>query len=289
MKYAAICILLTVMSGFSFLLIDPGESFSAPQSGEQKSSSGIPPNRQRKGEKGDASSTAEKSVLLLFPYQSHLPQTVFATEAILTEFAAAADLRIEVYVEYMDLNRSRTLGYRQQLLNLFAAKYRGKKVDLVMAACEPSLDFWLNHRAGILPDTPVVFYDIVAEALKDRRFPPDVTGVGAVLIYAPALNWMLKSRPSIDEVILVQGKGEADRLFALSPDRLSKGLDRPVKVTDWSPLPLSEIKRRAAVLPESSVILCHLMFEDSTGARFRPIDVVRELSAVSATCFKVYP
>ena len=282
MRSRIIWLLLIVISGFSIPLADCGLSFSASPPDGQTSLSGTSPNRLSGGVKKNSSMPAKKSVLLLFPYQSHLPQTVLATESILDTFNAAVDLKIELYVEYMDLNRTQTLGYKQQLLNLFVAKYRGKKVDLVMATSEPSLDFWLEHRGAILPDTPVVFYDIGAAALKDRQLPPDVTGVRAVVTYTPALNWILKLRPSIHEVILVQGRGEADRIFKASSDRLGENLDRKVTVTDWSYLPFSEIKRQAGALPQNTVIACHLMFEDSTGLKFRPIDVVRELAAASA-------
>ncbi len=67
---------------------------------------------------------------------------------------------LSVYYEYLDLNRFPDPAYQQQMFDLFAAKYRNKQVNLVILTEEAMLNLWLEQRGGILPTTPVVFYDL---------------------------------------------------------------------------------------------------------------------------------
>ena len=224
----------------------------------------------------------KKTVLLLFPYQSNLPYSTLAIQAIQEEFDSATDLTFDLYCEYLDFNRFPGDTYRKQLLSLYATKYGGKSVDLVMVANQTMLDLWLKHRSEILPHTPVVFYDIVTDRLAMYQFPQDVTGVSAIVDYVQSVRWLLRARPSVNQIVLVHGVGEADQSFIQPVDDLKEALHGQVQLTDLSDLPLAEIKRRVAVLPENSVVLYHLMFEDAAAVKYRPIDVLQELTGVSA-------
>jgi PAS domain S-box-containing protein len=225
---------------------------------------------------------ARKAILLLFPYQYDLPYSMLAVQAIREEFGKASDLTLDVYYEYMDLNRFPDDAYRQQLLSLYAAKYRHKPIDLVLVADEVTLNLWLEQRGEISPNAPVVFYDILTTRVVGRQFPQDVTGVSAIVDYTPSVNWVLRARPSVNEIVIVHGVGEADRTYIYAIDEMKAALRGRVRLTDLSDLPLAEIKRRVAALPQSSVVLYHLMFEDAAGVKYRPIDALRELAGVSA-------
>ncbi len=224
----------------------------------------------------------KKTVLLLFPYQPDLPQNMLAVQTIRTEFAQAHDLKLDVYYEHLDLNRFPDAAYQAQLINLLKIKYSQKTIGLVVLANAVALDFWLAQRADILPGTPVIFYDILPKNLTGRQLPPDVTGIASEEDHTQALRWLTGARPAVKEIVLVQGVGPADREFNTPLADLKDDLDNHILLTDWSQLPLPEIKRRAAQLPSSAAIYYQLMFKDAAGAHYRPIDVLRELTSVSA-------
>jgi hypothetical protein len=169
---------------------------------------------------------ARKAVLLLFPYQSDLPYSMLAVQAIREEFGNATDLTLDVYYEYMDLNRFPDDAYRQQLLDLYAAKYRDQPIDLALVADEAALNFWLEHRGEILPDRPAVFYDIMTEHLAGRQFSSDVTGVSSVVNYTRSVSWVLQARPYVDEIVVVHGVGEADHEDIYAVDEMKAALRR---------------------------------------------------------------
>ncbi len=230
----------------------------------------------------EASSRNEKSVLLLFPFQTDLPQTALATESIRKAFKDAEDLVIEVYAEYMDVNRFANVEHTRRLARFYSEKYREKHVDLILVASGAALHFLLRHGDEIWPDIPTLYYDIEEKDVSGLSFPPNVSGISTLVDYEPMLDWVSHALTHVNEIVLVYGVGEADREFATPISRLKEQWNGRINLTDWSHLPLSEIKRRAEKLNRNSAVFYHLMFQDAAGVRYRPIDAVRELAEASA-------
>ncbi len=224
----------------------------------------------------------KKTVLVLFPQQIDLPVNVIAAQAIREEFAGVTDLKLDVYYEYMDLNRFPDPAYQQQLFDLYAVKYKSKPVDLVIVVSEIMLNLWLAHRAEIFPNAPIVFFDITTERIDTLKMPSDVTGVSGVEDQTKSVQWILDKLPTVNELVVVHGVGQADQEFIQPVLTLQEKMKGHINFTNLSTLPLSEIKQRIAKLPKTSIVLYNLMFEDVDGNRYRPIDVLRELTAVSA-------
>ncbi len=164
---------------------------------------------------------------------------------------------------------------------LLAAKYRARPLDLVITADAATLTAWLDQRAGIAPAAPVLFFDIAPGRLAALSLPPDVTGVTGALDYTRTVAWAVDALPALDEVVIVRGVSPADREDVAELERMKQALRGQVRFTELSTLPLPEIKARVASLPQSSLVLYHLMLKDVAGNHHRPIDVLRDLAAVS--------
>ncbi len=224
----------------------------------------------------------KKTVLVLFSYQADLPAAKLAVQGIQAEFSNAPDLSLDLYYEYMDSNRFSSDVDQQQLLRLYIAKYHDKALDLVIISSDTALAFWLQHRAEIAPNVPLVIYNISPDRLAAYQLPPDVTGDTDDVQHAQSVKWILQALPAVNEIVIVHGVGAADQEDIQSIDTLKNNVGRQVQWSDWSNLPLVEIKQRAAALPRTSVILYELMFEDAAGVKYRPIDALRQLVEVSA-------
>jgi hypothetical protein len=109
---------------------------------------------------------------------------------------AADELSIDVFVEYLEINRIDDAAYQEYLLDLLATKYRGRVIDLVIVSDELALRLWLDHRAELLPTTPVIFFDVLTERLTAFQLPPDVTGVSGSLGYDTSVAWALQAFPA---------------------------------------------------------------------------------------------
>ncbi|MBN2001808.1 MAG: GAF domain-containing protein [Anaerolineae bacterium] len=223
-----------------------------------------------------------KAILVVYPYQVDLPQSVLFQRSIQAELNEVPDLTIDWYHEYLDANRFPGGDYARQLVDLYTNKYHQKQIDLVFIVGPTTLDFWLQHRDQILPGVPVVFCDVTSESIPVKQFPPDVTGLISTIDPTQFLPWIEHALPNVTEIVLVQGVSADDLALNTPLDVLQKNLDDHAKLTDWSNLPLTEIKRRAAALPHNTVIFYQLMLEDAAGVKYRPVDVLRELASVSA-------
>lgn len=222
-------------------------------------------------------------MLVLFPFQPDFPVSKLAFRTLQDEFASVEDMSLTVYYEIMDSNRFPDTAYQQQLFDLYGAKYGHKQLDLVMIETETTLTAWLKHRDKIAAKAPVVYFDTLSETFATLPLPPEVTGVGGILDYSSSLDWIMRVRPTVNEVVLIHGVGAID----LAPDNirpmeaLVQKLGEQVRFTNLSNLPLPEINRRVAGLSPQSVVLSHPFFEDAAGQRYDPRVVLRQLAAVS--------
>ncbi len=228
-----------------------------------------------------SASPTPKKILFLSPYQLDLPVNLLAVQVMREEFGHAADLKPDLFFEFLDLNRFPGDAYHRQLLSFFPAKYAGTSIDLVIVDGEGMLDFWLAHRDELLPNTPVVFANVDNRRFESRQLPPDVTGVSGSVDYMPCINWIMTARPSIKEIVIVHGVGDSDKEGLAQIDEMKTALRGRAQFADLSSLSMTEMKRRLAALPQSAVVLYHGMFEDADGVKHRPYDVLRELAGVS--------
>ncbi|SDP15485.1 response regulator [Desulforhopalus singaporensis] len=232
----------------------------------------------------DVTEPVAKNILFLSIYQMDLPVSRLSMKTIQAEIAKIKDLKLNFYYEFLDLNRFSGEDYLRAMFDLFKLKYANKRVDLVIVINHRMLKPWLQHRDTILPDTPVIFYGTGREEdFALDRLPPDVGGVMGEEEFTTSMRWFLNTNPGVDEVVLVHGVGPIDQLFVNMVDEVrDKVCSDRVRCTDWSGLPVTEMKRRAALLKKNSVILYTLLFEDAAGQQHKPIDVVREIASAAS-------
>ncbi len=112
---------------------------------------------------GAAAAPTQKTVLVFSPFQIDLSTNLIAAQAMRDEFKLASDLKIDIFYEYLDLNRFPGPEFQEEIFNHLAAKYKNKQVDLVIIGSEAMLKLWLEYHDGILPGVPVVFFFFVTE------------------------------------------------------------------------------------------------------------------------------
>lgn len=223
-----------------------------------------------------------KTVLVLSPFQVNLSTNLIAAQAFREEFGNAVEISVDLYFEYLDLNRFPDPAYQQNIFDLLKLKYQNKKIDLVVIGSEAMLTLWLDRRAEILPDTPIVFYDIFTEHLHKFQLPADATGVSGVEECKTSVEWALSALPSVNEIVLVGGVGKIEQGFVDHIQTLQTELSGRVKFTDLSGQTLDEINQQVRQLPSTSIVLYHPMFEDGQGNEYSPMKVLGEIATVSS-------
>lgn len=224
----------------------------------------------------------KKTVLVFSPFQIDLSTNLIAAQAMREEFSKANDLSLDVYYEYLDLNRFSDPAYQENIFDLLTVKYKSKQVDLVIVGSEAMLKLWLAQRAEILPNTPIVFFDVSTEHLDALDLPANVTGVSGTEDCTKSVRWLLDAMPEVNEIVLVMGAGKIEQGFFDHIQKLQEHMKGQVKFTNLSGLPLAEITQQVAKLPKTSIVLYHPMFEDTEGTKYRPLEVLQELTRVSS-------
>lgn len=223
-----------------------------------------------------------KNVLFVSLHQIDMPADRLAVQAIHEEFQKSPGFSIELYYEYLDTIRFRGEAHLGAKLDYLKKKYQGTPIDLVLVGNRRMLEIWNTHMKAVLPHAPVVFYDMNIKWLPHLPKIPGSTGVAGDVDLARSVRWFMSVRPSVREIIIVHGAGEADKLYRINVTSLVEEMRGEVKFSDWSGLPLEQMKRRAAALPKTSAIIFSLLFEDAAGITYRPIDALRELTSVSS-------
>jgi signal transduction histidine kinase len=218
-----------------------------------------------------------RRVVLLYDERTDLPG-LSILDARLVQTLSAGLPGVEIYRESMDLSRFQSDRYPRLLTDFLRAKYAGKKIDVVIAALGPALDFLLAHRSEVFPGASTVFCGIDRRELSARRLPPDVTGVILKREFAPTLQMARRLQPGTRHVFFVAGSSEFDRRLVDQAKAEFQAVRPQIPVEYLTGLPLTELLDTVAHLPPRSIVLYSTMFADRTGRPFIPHEVAEQIS-----------
>jgi signal transduction histidine kinase len=160
------------------------------------------------------------------------------------------------------------------------AKYRDQPIGVVVAIGSAALDYVLRSRSELWRDVPVVF-SMVDEASAKQMLPsPGVTGSIMKLRFADMIATARAVVPQLKRIALVGDTWESQTIFSHWKDEVpvaAKGVD----VIDLIGLPMGELRKHVASLPDNTAILYTPIFSDGAGTFYPPADAL-ELVAETA-------
>src|SRR6478735_5884883 len=120
---------------------------------------------------------APRQVLVLFDEDNDLPGLAAINRSLREGLHERVPEGITFYSESLQLSQFANPDYDALMRDFFVRKYAGKKLDLIVAVMEPSLDFILRHRDTLFAGVPIVFSGIDSSDFEGRTLPAGVTGV----------------------------------------------------------------------------------------------------------------
>ena len=210
-----------------------------------------------------------KTVLTITAGTENFPANPIIDGGVRDALAARPDLAIDYFTEYLESDffpgEEASLAFRDYV----RGKYRGRRIDLVIAMTDLALRFVLDHRAELFPDAPIVFAGLGVPDESARTDGAGLTGVKVGIAYAETLQLALTLQPSTRQVLVV-AKGRAETEEAVrSQLRESSGRVRLTYVVEQT---VSELLARVKTAPPDSVILYiwhtqqdpgHVMYADA--------------------------
>ena len=222
-----------------------------------------------------------RRVLVLYPVSDAQPGITRFDENFRSVLRAHPDTRVETYNEYLDLARFPDERHQRRLTEFLRGKYSDRKPDVIVAALAPSLDFVLKYRGELFPDVPVVYGAIDRSEANARTLGAGVVGVPMTVDLVPTLDLALRLHPGTRRVFVVAGRSRTDAYWTGEARRAFRGHEGRVEFVYLTGLPLNDLLRRVATLPERSVIYYLHVFEDGLGNTFVPADVAGQLAAAA--------
>jgi signal transduction histidine kinase/DNA-binding NarL/FixJ family response regulator len=223
---------------------------------------------------------ASKLVIVIYPDESDgAPGIVLVNRALRSTFASESPEHVENRNEYVDTARLRDPEFVKAQVSVLRQKYAGRKVDLVVAGLSSGVDFVLGHRDELFPRVPVVFVAVDQREVKARRLPPDMIGVPIRMDLGGTLDLALRLHPDTRRVYVVAGAAPFDTEWEAEARRTFHPREDRLEFVYLTGLPMDDLLRRVAGLPERSIIYYLHINRDGAGEPFFPSTALERLAA----------
>src|SRR5262249_22759605 len=139
----------------------------------------------------------------------------------------------------------------------------------------------LKHREEIFPGVPVVFAAVEQREVKARKLGPGVVGVPIHFNLTATLDLALRLHPNTRRVVVVAGATRMDAYWEAQARQAFRDYEDKLEFVYLTGLPMNDLLREVAGLPEGSIVYYLHVFQDGTGNIFVPAEVVGPLSAAA--------
>ena len=219
-----------------------------------------------------------KLVLVLYSTNAGAAMTQAGEQMFQPLLNGDAPGSVEVYSEYLDGGRFAAADYQEALADFIRAKYHGRRFDLIIAMQETALNFAVKMRKSLFNDAPLVF---LVSALT-TPLPSNATGLMAATDFTGTITLAKELQPDLQHVFIVSGGGRIERFFEQMVRAQLAKFKSGLSVDYLTGLPVPDLERRLANLPEHSMVYYLMMYEDREGRLVRPILYLDRVSAIAS-------
>jgi len=220
------------------------------------------------------------SVLILDQSDTDSAWYAAFSSAFRSALQAGSAARTSVYAEHLDLSRFGGQRHEELLRAYLREKYRERPIGVLIAQGSSALEFVLRSRAELWPGLPVVFAS-VDEATLNRLNPgPGVTGTIYQLSFRDAVNAAKTLVPDLKRIALVGDSWERQAVRRHFKDEIPM-FAPAIEFIDLMGLPMTEIRKRVAVLPEKTAIIHTSITLDGAGVAYIPHEALKAVAAVA--------
>ena len=231
----------------------------------------------------------QKNILFLYSYGDGGKGTELFGDGFRAAMSAAGIDVTHLFLEYLDLERSKDVAhYREQLRDLLLKKYAKRKIDIVLTGQQPALNFLLDEGRMLAPTAPLISYQAPLpdpRKLGERRLLSlisqfDIEGT---------LKYAINLFPATQRVLFVAGSSDADRKMAQSAAEIAAPWRGKLHIEDTVGLTLEQTLQRARQLPPNSIVIFTQYNRDGAGQVTIAYEVEKKIvEAANAPVFGLY-
>jgi signal transduction histidine kinase len=152
----------------------------------------------------------QQTVLAIHWGPEEFPATPIVNATLRESLTADPELQIEYFSEYLESDLFPSAQASEALADYIFLKYRGRRIDLVIAVADRALEFVREHRDELFPGAPVVYAGLGDPAVFGSDVRDGVTGVLRGAAYAETLALALQLHPSTERAFVIARSASAD-------------------------------------------------------------------------------
>ena len=199
-----------------------------------------------------AAEPAVKNVLVLHNW-ANLPQAWALMESTVR---ARVPGETNFYNTSVENPRFDQAVYRESLAETLRRGYAGVKLDVVVAASYPVLQFAVQYRDKMFPGVPIVFTDVGRPEVQ--KMWPGVTGVISPIGMRETIDLALHLHPNTRAIAVIAGITKWDKYWlAVAHSELLRHQDKVTEIDILGPAG-QQILEKVAELPPHTVVLFQL-------------------------------
>ena len=221
---------------------------------------------------------APKHVLIVRGESPDLPGQRILVDALDASLRTSLASPVDLYIETIDTGRFPGEVYERRLGELFAEKYRDRRLDLVVALGAPAVEFVIRERAtfGGAPFLlGLIERRAISEALLPRQAAVAYVQTGAL----ETLKLAFQALPSARRALVVGGSSRFDRGWMRVVQEDLRAFDGRVPIEYDTESSVEALTQKVQGLSPDTVIFYVSMTRDGDGNAARPVNALDKLRA----------
>lgn len=222
-------------------------------------------------------SEGQKQVLVLYSTRRDAQIVTVVDRELPRILAEGLGAPVDQFSEYIDQGRFPDPAYRAAFRDFLRLKYRGQQFDVVVAIKDAAIAFLAENRDELFPGTPLVFSSGSPAAPR----PDNSTGIIAEPRLAGTLELAAALQPNVRRVYVVSGAAARDKAYETLARAQLKRFESSFTFTYLSGLKAHDLENRLAALPPNSIVYFLLVYRDSAGENFQPLEYLARVTALA--------
>jgi hypothetical protein len=226
-----------------------------------------------------------KRVLVLYGHDAKSPGVMAFTKGLRDEVVRSQGPEIvEFYEEILDFDRFSGPEHWARLKTFLSEKYRGFRIDAIVAEGTLALKFAVERLADLFPGVPIVYGFAIEPGVDFDALPRNVTGRRQPLgpVFGATLALAKRLQPDAERVILIGGAAPTDLpLNNIAVRELTPLLGNLELVTmiDWT---YQSLLAQLRTLPPRSIAIVSSFSGDRLGQRVYTGDVIASITRAAS-------
>ncbi len=221
-----------------------------------------------------------RAVLILYQSDPGAPFNIAFSSTIRSTLNRSIAAPISVYTEYLDFGAFGGAQYEEVLSTYLREKYKGKAIGVIAVVGSTSLEFVLRFRAEFWSEVPVVFAAVDVKTIARLNLPRDVTGTTIQISLSDAVAAARVLLPDLKRIALVGDPLERQDFRPYYKEEIPV-FATELEFIDLTGLPMAELRKRVAQLPERTVIIYTAIYDGGEGVVYIPRDALVAIAEVA--------